>query len=52
MTENKDHLFSENSIHIALALDKTYVVHVYALLASIFYNNKCNNFYFHVITTG
>ena len=39
-------------IHIALALDKTYTVHVYALLTSIFYNNKNNKFSFHIIATG
>lgn len=43
---------SNNKIHIALALDKNYVVHVYALLASIFYNNTKNKIAFHVIATG
>ncbi len=41
-----------SKIHIALALDKTYVVHVFALLTSIFFNNKKNYFFFHVIATG
>jgi lipopolysaccharide biosynthesis glycosyltransferase len=39
-------------IHIALALDRNYVVHVYALLTSIFYNNQKSFFDFHVIATG
>lgn len=43
---------SNNKIHIALALDKNYAVHVYALLASIFDNNKKNEIVFHVIATG
>lgn len=42
----------DNKIHIALALDKNYVIHVYALLASIFCNNRKNQITFHVIATG
>lgn len=43
---------SNNNIHIALAFDNNYVVHIYAMLTSIFCNNKSNDIIFHTIATG
>ena len=43
---------NSNDIHIALAFDNNYIVHVYAMITSIFFNNRNNNIKFHAIATG
>lgn len=42
----------KNKIHIALGFDNNYIVHVYAMVTSIFHNNRQNKIYFHVVATG
>lgn len=39
-------------IHLALTFDNNFLRQFYALLCSVFSNNKDNNFTFHVIATG
>lgn len=41
-----------DKLHIALAFDESYITQVYALINSIFYNNRDNFLVFHVIATG
>jgi lipopolysaccharide biosynthesis glycosyltransferase len=43
---------STNYLHIALGFDENYIVPIYALLTSIFYNNRDSAIIFHVIATG
>lgn len=39
-------------INIGLGFDSNYIVPIYALITSIFFNNRSNNITFHVIATG
>ncbi|MDB5249650.1 MAG: hypothetical protein JWQ40_4044 [Segetibacter sp.] len=39
-------------LHIALGFDENYIVPIYALLTSIFHNNRDSAIMFHVIATG
>ena len=50
MTENTR--INSNQLHIALAFDENYIVQVYVLLTSIFYNNRKNDVVLHVIASG
>lgn len=39
-------------LHLALGFDENFIVPIYALFTSIFYNNRKNYIVFHVIATG
>lgn len=41
-----------NNIHVALAFDNNYIVHIYAMITSVFHNNRNNKIIFHTIATG
>lgn len=48
-----NNLKSESTdVHIGLGFDNNYIVHIYAMLTSVFCNNRNNKIIFHAIATG